>query len=118
MTKSDRQSDNITSFVGNIRAGLLFIIAGTLIYASQQGYVRDWFWWFLLSWGAILLMEVVILLNIRGHRAPVISPLTWGTIFVGFSVHQLYGLEEWWPLVLIVIGTGIILKSVRPQNDS
>lgn len=95
-----------------MRAGLLFIVAGSLIYASQQGFVRDWFWWFTLCWGASLLIEVAIKLNYKRHRASITSPLVWGTILTGFSCYQLYDFEEWWPLALIVIGAGIILKSV------
>jgi len=102
---------------GSLRAGLLFIIAGSLIYASQQGFVRDWFWWFTMVWGIILLVEVVIKLNIPRYRSTIVSPLIWGTILVGFSYHQLYGLDEWWPIALIAIGTGIILKGIR-TNDS
>lgn len=118
---SNIQKHNSTSYspypnFGTLRAGLLFIIAGSLIYASQQGYIRDWFWWFTLSWGISLLIEVVIKLNIQRYRASIISPLIWGTILVGFSCHQIYGLEEWWPLALIAIGTGIILKGVRTNG--
>ena len=98
---------------GTLRAGLLFIIAGCLIYASQEGYVSNWFWWFTLAWGGSLLVEVAVKLNISRYRSSITSPLIWGTLLVGFSYHQLYGLDEWWPLALIVIGAGIILKSVH-----
>jgi fatty acid desaturase len=101
---------------GTLRAGLLFIIAGCLLYASQLGYVYDWFWWFTLAWGGSLLIEVVIKLNIPRYRSSITSPLIWGTLLVGFSCHQLYGFEDWWPLALIVIGAGIILKGVRTNG--
>jgi len=108
-TKDSKPENDIYS-LGNIRAGLLFIIAGSLIYASREGFINEWFWWFLLSWGAILLVEVTIRLSAERFKSSIVSPLIWGTILVGFSVHQLYGFDLWWPVTLIAIGTGIILS--------
>ena len=110
--------DRNLTMLGNIRAGLLFIIAGCLIFASREGYIYEWFWWFLLSWGAILWVEIFIRLNVSRYKSSIVSPLIWGTILVGFSVHQIYGMEEWWPLALIAIGTGIILQGLGRTNGT
>ena len=114
----DYNVDRNLAMLGNIRAGILFIIAGCLIFASREGYIYEWFWWFLLSWGAIQLIEVFIRLNVNRYKSSITSPLIWGILLVGFSVHQIYGLEEWWPLALIAIGTGIILQGLRRTNGT
>ena len=98
-------------------AGLLFIIAGALIYADNEGIIFDWFWWFVLAWGGLLWLKAVLVLATAHSGRSVLAPFIWGAILIGFSLHQIFWLEEWWPLALIVIGLGIIVNAYRRSGS-
>ena len=117
-TRAETYGMNLNdNLIKSIRYGMLFIIAGVLIYASQQHLLRDWFWWFVAGWGLLLLCEGGIRTSVTHSIKPAVSLFIWGALLTGFSLHQLYRFEEWWPMILIVVGLVIVVNSLENQDS-
>ena len=78
----------------------------------------SWFWWLVFSVGVLLMLETVVrsLANVQ-HR-PALTNLVWGAILVGIGANQIYGLDQWWPMILIGIGLIFILNAIRGRRQS
>lgn len=113
---SNNQNKKNQDSLNGIMLGVIFIIAGVLIYANEQNYIDNWFWWLVFSIGIVLLVEVFIRLNVAQYKKPIISPLIWGVVLVSFSSSQIYGFEDWWPLILVGVGSAIIFNSLKKQK--
>lgn len=96
-----------------IITGVLFVIAGALIFADKLDILEGgWFWWLIFAYGIILIGESVYRLSVPRYSRPVGGRLIWGAILVAFSASQIYELENWWPLILIAAGVAMIVNSV------
>jgi hypothetical protein len=61
--------------------------------------------------GVILLVEVVIRLMVPTYRQAVTGTLILAAILIGSSLGNLFGWELVWPLVIIAIGLGVLLRA-------
>lgn len=100
------------------RNGLLFIIAGVLIYASNEGWLFDWFWWFLGAWGTVLILEGMYRQVQKREPDKSWGLFVWGLILAGFALYQIYNLVDWWPLILISVGLIFILIGLRQTHQT
>ncbi len=106
------------SFSG-IVTGILFVVAGALIFADKVGMLEGgWFWWLVFAYGIILIGEAVARMSIPKYNKPVGGKLVWGAILVAFSASQLYELENWWPLILIAAGVAMIANSLSQRRKT
>ena len=104
------------SFSG-IVTGILFVVAGALIFADKLGILEGgWFWWLVFIYGLILIGEAVARISIPKYNKPVGGKLVWGAILVAFSASQIYELENWWPLILIAAGLSMIINSLAQRK--
>ena len=99
--------------------GLILIILGVLFFAAMQNWI-DWDkWWqiFLIGLGVIFLIDALVRYlnstNRHGIFGRVIAGLILITIGVAFIIH----LEQWWPLILIVIGVAIISRFIIAKRS-
>ena len=104
------------SFSG-IVTGILFVVAGALIFADKLGILEGgWFWWLVFIYGLILIGEAVARISIPKYNKPVGGKLVWGAILIAFSASQIYELENWWPLILIAAGLSMIINSLAQRK--
>jgi len=97
-----------------IITGIIFILAGVFIYADNQGYLfTGWFWWLILSMGIVYLIETIIRVTVEQFKKSFHASLIWGTILTTVGISQFYNIENWWPLILVVVGVVVILSSQR-----
>jgi len=61
--------------------------------------------------GVILLAEVLIRLLVPTYRQPVTGTLILAAILIGSSLGNLFGWELVWPLIIIAIGLGVLLRA-------
>lgn len=106
---------------------LILIWAGLVFLAANLGYL-DWmrgrdiggpagiFWtganaWSLIMLGAgvIILLEVAVRLAVPAYRRPVTGSVILAIIFIGVGLGNLTNWDILWPLILIVIGAGILI---------
>jgi chromate transport protein ChrA len=93
-----------------ITGGLILILLGVLFLLAEMDRISwmDWWAYFLVGLGTILILEELF----RGfsesrHRA---GRLIGGLVLIVIGGAHLVGFEEWWPLILIAAGLGLILS--------
>ena len=62
--------------------------------------------------GLLVLLEAVIRLTIPEYRRPVGGTLILGAIFLGIGLGGLLGWGVAWPLILIAVGVGLLLRGM------
>jgi len=98
-----------------IWVGLVFLAENLGLLASLGGLEA----WALLLLGAgiIVVVEVLVRRNVPAYRRPVGGTLIFGLILVAVGLGSLLGLESAWPLVLIVIGVGILVRALVRRRE-
>jgi hypothetical protein len=98
--------------------GLILVLLGVLLFGAMQDWLRWDTWWqiFLVGLGVIFLVEALVhSLNSstkRGVFGRVIAGLILITVGAAFLIH----IEQWWPLILIVIGIAIISRFIISRH--
>ena len=91
--------------------GLIVILAGVFLLLAARDIIEwgDWWAYFFLGIGCILIIEAFARYASPAHRRPIFGKVFLGLILVCIGGSNIYGLEEWWPLTLIVVGILIII---------
>jgi hypothetical protein len=66
--------------------------------------------------GIIILIGVAIRLMVPAYREPIGGSLVLAAILIGIGLGDLFGWEVIWPLIIIAIGLGILLRSLFRQR--
>jgi len=96
-----------------VTGGLILILLGVLFLMSEMDRISwtDWWAYFLVGLGAIFLVEALLrAFSPDSHRA-IGGRIVAGLILVVIGGSHLIGLEHWWPLVLIVVGFGVLISA-------
>jgi hypothetical protein len=92
--------------------GLILVLLGTLFLFNQVGWLSRDIWWQSLLIG----LGVIWIINGMVHyRDPVYHWGSYGKFITGIILILIgtcfiLGFSQWWPLVLIVAGTAILLR--------
>ncbi len=111
MKDSNRKLEQTWSAMG---WGLFLTLVGGLFLAGNQGWLNQGSGWsyFIIGLGAILLLGFFVrYFGILTNRWSGVGGLIAGLALVFIGIAFLYGYGNWWPLALIVIGIGILVKS-------
>ena len=95
--------------------GLIFILAGILIFADNKGWTPGGVGWlyFAIGLGGIFIIGFLArYLANRSHPWSGFGGLMVGIALVYIGVAFLYGFGDWWPLVLIPIGVAFLVKGI------
>jgi ribosomal protein L40E len=105
---------------GPIIGGLVLILLGTTFYLATIGIIRwmDWWAYFLLGLGGILLLQAVIVSASTGRIGPAFGSLIGGGVLLVIGVTWVLGIRNWWPLLLIALGLAIIISALRERTRS
>jgi LiaF transmembrane domain len=97
-----------------ITGGLILILLGVLFLMSEMDKVSwtDWWAYFLVGLGAIFLIEAVLRAFSAEGRRGAGGRLVAGLILAVIGGSHLVGFEEWWPLILIAVGVGVLISAV------
>jgi len=109
MQSKDWKFERLSSGVG---WGLFFILAGGLFLAGNAGWLKaDWWTYFAIGLGGILVIGFLMrFFRGMGGRWSAIGRLVIGLALIYIGLASYYGFGEWWPLALIAIGIGILVK--------
>jgi len=100
-------------FPPKITGGLILILLGVLFLMSEMDRISwtDWWAYFLVGLGAIFLIEALLRAFSPDSRRAIGGRLIAGLILVVIGGSHLIGLEQWWPLVLIAVGFGVLISA-------
>ncbi len=97
--------------------GLIIIWIGLSLFLYKIDYLiyGDWLDYLFAGIGILFYVQVIAYLFgiSKGHL--LIGKLIAGTILIAIGASDIYGIHEWWPLILIVMGI-IILSSKKVAN--
>lgn len=95
-----------------LTGGLILILLGILFLLTTMDYLSwsNWWQYFLLGLGAIMILEALIRLIAPRAEKSVSGKLIGGSILLIIGASFVYGLVTWWPLILIGVGIIIIVS--------
>jgi hypothetical protein len=96
-----------------VTGGLILILLGVLFLLTEMDRISwaDWWAYFLVGLGGILLIEALLRASSAEGRRGLGGRLIAGLILATIGGAHLSGFEEWWPLVLIAIGIGVLVSA-------
>jgi hypothetical protein len=97
-----------------ITGGLILILLGVLFLLTEMDRISwtDWWAYFLVGLGGIFLIEALLRVVSAEGRRGAGNKLVAGLILVVIGGAHLIGFEEWWPLVLIAVGVGVLISAL------
>jgi hypothetical protein len=100
-------------YAPKVTGGLILILLGVLFLMSEMDKISwsDWWAYFLVGLGAILLIEALLRSFSAAGRRAIGGRLVAGPILIVIGGSHLIGLEHWWPLVLIAVGVGVLISA-------
>ncbi len=112
MANSNKNFEQTWSAIG---WGLFLILVGGLFLAGNQGWLNQGSGWsyFIIGLGAILILGFCVrYFGILPDRRSGVGGLIAGLALVLIGTAFLCGLGNWWPLVILVIGIGILVNGI------
>ena len=112
MSKGNTGNERIWSGLG---WGIFFILIGSLIFAGNRGWLSEGEGWlyFIIGLGGICIIGFLArYLTSRTNRWGAFGGLVTGVCLVYIGMAFLYGYGDWWPLVFIPVGIGLLVKAV------
>ncbi len=105
---------------GPVMGGLILIWLGISLYLAQIKYINWDTWWpyFIVGIGVILIANAFIRYASSDHKGPVMGFLIGGAVLIIIGVAGVWGMEDWWPFVLIAIGVVVIFGGMRARARS
>jgi len=100
--------------LGGVTGGLILILLGVLLLLSTLGHISwgDWWAYFVLGLGCILIFEALLRVAGTSDRQPVTGKLIGGSVLAIIGAAYVFGMVTWWPLILIAVGIIIIVTSL------
>ena len=100
--------------LGGVSGGLILILLGVLLLLSTLGHISwgDWWAYFVLGLGCILIFEALLRIAGTADRQPVTGKLIGGSVLAIIGAAYVFGMVTWWPLILIAVGIIIIVTSL------
>jgi hypothetical protein len=110
--KSARSTKTKDSPYPRLTGGLILILLGVLFLLTEMGRISwaDWWAYFLVGLGGIFILEFIISSLTTAHRPTRTGRLIAGLVLAIIGGAHLVGFEEWWPLILIAVGIGLLLS--------
>ncbi len=109
--KEKHKHDPFSGIVG----GLVLILLGVLFLLATLDYISWGNWWayFLMGLGAILILDVVIRAQSPADRQQGTGKLIGGVVLIIIGSAHIFGMITWWPLILIAVGIILLISSLR-----
>ena len=94
--------------------GLILILLGVLLFAATQNWLAWDRWWqlFLVGLGIIFLIDALVRYLNPSSRFGIFGRVITGVILIIIGSAFYFGMEAWWPLILIGIGLAILLRFI------
>jgi len=95
--------------------GLIIVWVGALWFLRAEEILvsGEWWQWFLVGLGGIFILDRLIRYASPVHRRPIFGRILFGLILIAIGVSFIYGIETWWPLIVVIVGIAIIVYAVQ-----
>jgi len=96
----------------SLTGGLILILLGVLFLLTEMGRIgwENWWAYFLVGLGGIFLLEALIRAFSPEGRKGISGKIIAGLILAVIGGAHIIGFEEWWPLILIAVGVGVLVS--------
>lgn len=96
-----------------ITGALILILLGVLFLLAEMDRISwaDWWAYFLVGLGGIFLLEALIRGFSVSERKVIGGRLVAGFVLIIVGGAHLIGFMEWWPLILIAVGAGLLISA-------
>jgi hypothetical protein len=103
---------------GPLVGGLILIWLGITFYMAQVGYIiwADWWAYFLIGIGVILLIQGAIRYAVLAYRASATGSLIGGTVVLIVGLAGAAGMRNWWWMIFIALGIAIIVSGIAARK--
>lgn len=110
LVEGKHQHDHISRITG----GLILIVLGVLFLLTTFGHISwgDWWAYFLVGLGIILIIDVVIRKAVPECQQDPTGKLIGGVVLIIIGGAFIFGFSRWWPLIIIAVGVVIIFTSL------
>lgn len=104
--------------VPSLAGGLILILLGVLFLLSEMDKIgwSDWWAYFLVGLGAILIIDALFRATSAEGRKGVWGKVVAGLILAAIGGAHLVGFEEWWPLIFIALGVGVLVSGFTKRK--
>jgi hypothetical protein len=101
-----------------ITGGLILILLGVLFLLVTHQYLAwsDWWAYFVMGLGAILILDFVIRSASGAERGAHRGKLVGGAVLIVVGAAHIFGMSTWWPLILIGVGLVLLVSSIRKPS--
>ena len=91
--------------------GLVLILLGISLFIATQGWVSwaNWWQYFIIGLGVILILDAFIRSFDPERHSGLIARLISGLVLICIGLAFVFGLSNWWPIILIAVGIAIII---------
>jgi hypothetical protein len=114
------QHRNYRDRVGRLFFGLTIIWLGVSFLLREHNFLYHSNWWtyFVFGLGIIFIAEAIVRMIRPEFKRPYLGKMIAGSILVALGASNIYGMQDWWPVILIVAGAAIILLTFQRKNES
>ena len=97
-----------------IFGGIFLILLGVLLFLASQGILAWDKWWqyFIVGIGTIMLIDGLVRYRKESIHRFRVGRIIGGIILIGIGLAFLLGAVTWWPLILILVGIGVIIGGI------
>jgi hypothetical protein len=101
-----------------IIGGLVLLWLGVSLLLANSGYFYwiEWWAYFLLGLGAILILSAFLVYIQVDRWDPAIGYLFGGIVLLFIGVSNIYGVENWWAFIIIAVGLYVIFQTLRQRS--
>ena len=102
----------------SLTGGLILILLGVLFLLSEMGRLgwSDWWAYFLVGLGGILIVDALFRASSAEGRKGAGGKIIAGSILMVIGGAHLIGFEEWWPLIFIALGVGVLISGFSKRK--
>jgi|YelNatPaOPRAMG01_1025707.scaffolds.fasta_scaffold11595_7 hypothetical protein len=103
-----------------ISVGLFLVWTGVLWFLRAESILTmgEWWQWFLVGVGIILILERLIRYLLPVYRRPVLGRIFLGMTLIAIGTSFMLGVNAWWPLVVAILGVAIIVYAIHRSRRS
>jgi len=106
-------------YLGRLSFGVMIIWLGLSFFLVNLNliYRGDWWIYFLIGLGLILLVESFLKMTNSDYDAPYAFKFIAGLVLIAIGLGAIYGLDRWWPLIIIAAGAGMIILAHNNKKN-
>lgn len=99
--------------------GLILILLGVLFLLATMEILSwgDWWAYFLVGLGAILIFEAVVRSGAPEFRPHITGRLIGGAVLIVVGGSFIFGITNWWPFIIIGVGVILVVSALWTKKN-